>query len=46
MTHRDDEAELWALGALMEYDAPQLLHAHPMTPGDFAEPARALAFRL
>lgn len=45
MTHSDEQAELWALGALIEYDAAALLAAHPLTPEDFTSPERSLAFR-
>lgn len=45
MTHSDEQSELWALGALMEYDAAALLGAHPLTPEDFTSPERSLAFR-
>lgn len=45
MNHRDEQAEWWALGALLEHDAAQLLTAHPVAPEVFTDPDRALAFR-
>lgn len=44
-TDTDEQAEWWALGALMEYDAATLLSAHPLVPEAFSTPERALAFR-